>query len=59
MRYEQFIAPEPLKNKTMNTKIVLEFVDAINEGDIDKICKLMSDDPESEEEIWIPIQSEI
>jgi ketosteroid isomerase-like protein len=43
-RYEQFIAPEPLNNKTMNTKIVLEFVDAINEGDIDEICKLMSDD---------------
>ena len=27
----------------MNTKIAFEFVDAINEGDIDKICNLMSD----------------
>lgn len=28
----------------MNTKITLEFVDAINKADIDKICSLMSDD---------------
>ena len=28
----------------MSTKIVLEFIDAINEADIDKICNLMSDD---------------
>ena len=28
----------------MSTKIVLEFIDAINEADIVKICNLMSDD---------------
>ena len=28
----------------MSTKIVLEFVNAINKADINKICGLMSDD---------------